>query len=122
MYTNNSLLFPEDAIPILEDKRGYQWQQLVRRVQALPADHEARLAFMLCMMRLNGCMDCETDCYRAMRGCYACSLQNLRRYKGSDEELLGEYEKALDDVRDYLQGDLCNAGTPSALATNVEIY
>ena len=64
MYTENALLFPEDAIPLLEDKRGWQWQQLVQRVEDLPAQHEERLAFMLFMMRMNGCMDCETDCYR----------------------------------------------------------
>lgn len=103
MYTDNALLFPEDAIPLLENKRGWQWQQLVQRIESLPPQHEERLAFMLFMMRLNGCMDCETDCYRAMRGCHACSLQSLRRYKGSDDELLAGFESALVDVREYSQ-------------------
>ena len=103
MYTDNALLFPEDAIPLLEDKRGWQWQQLVQRIESLPPQHEERLAFMLFMMRLNGCMDCETDCYRAMRGCHACSLQSLRRYKGSDDELLAGFENALVDIREYSQ-------------------
>ncbi|MCY4009668.1 MAG: hypothetical protein OXF22_07975 [Anaerolineaceae bacterium] len=101
MYTNNALLFPEDAIPILEDKRGRIWRSLVKRVIDLPHQHEERLAFMLFMMRLNGCIDCETDCYRAMRGCHACSLQSLRRYKGTDEELLSSYQEALADIRHY---------------------
>ena len=116
MYTENALLFPEDAIPLLEDKRGWQWQQLVQRVEDLPAQHEERLAFMLLMMRMNGCMDCETDCYRAMRGCHACSLQTLRRYKGSDDDLLAGFENALTDVREYAQVDprkrLCRERPP----------
>ena len=116
MYTNNALLFPEDAIPLLEDKRGWQWQQLVQRVEDLPPQHEERLAFMLFMMRMNGCMDCETDCYRAMRGCHACSLQSLRRYKGSDDELLAGFESALTDVREFAQVDqsqrLCRERPP----------
>ena len=101
MYTSNALLFPEDAIPVLEDKRGNQWQELIRHVTNLPPQHEERLAFMLFMMRFNGCIDCETDCYRAMRGCHACSLQSLRRFKGNDDELLAGYEEALADIRKF---------------------
>lgn len=116
MYTDNALLFPEEAIPVLEDKRGYRWQELVQRVRELPEQHEERLAFMLFMMRLNGCMDCETDCYRAMRGCVACSLQSLRRYKGSDDELLAGFARALADIREYaLENALQNAGDSFSL-------
>lgn len=31
-----------------------------------------------------------------------CSLQTLRRYKGSDDDLLITYAEALEDVRRYL--------------------
>ena len=112
MYTDNALLFPEEAIPILKEHRGWQWQQLVQRMEELPAHHEERLAFMLFMMRLNGCMDCETDCYRAMRGCRACSLQSLRRYKGSDEELIASFEEALIDIQDYTRVDTTQPELP----------
>ena len=54
------------------------------------------------MIRLNGCMACETDSYRAMRGCAACAIQTLRRYKGTDRDLLRAYQQALDDMRRYL--------------------
>jgi hypothetical protein len=37
-----------------------------------------------------------------MRGCKACSKQSLRRYKGSDLELLSIYQQALEDVQQYL--------------------
>jgi len=101
MYTNNELLFPHYVIPSLRRLRGNQWQHLVERVMRLPDCHEETLAFMLMMVRINGCMACETDSYRAMRGCAACAQQTLRRYKGSDEELIEIYEQALVDVRDF---------------------
>ncbi|MEZ4670402.1 MAG: hypothetical protein R3E39_21045 [Anaerolineae bacterium] len=103
MYTDNEILFPHQVIPTLRKIRGPQWQALVERVIKLPETHEETLAFMLMMIRVNGCMACETDSYRAMRGCTACAQQTLRRYKGNDEELLAEFEKALKDVRAYAE-------------------
>jgi hypothetical protein len=81
MYTKNELMFPHHAISSLRRLRGASWKTLVERVITLPECHEETLAFMLMMVRLNGCMACETDSYRAMRGCAACSLQTLRRFK-----------------------------------------
>lgn len=104
MYTKNELMFPHYAIPHLRDARGEAWRTLIDRVSALPETHEEVLAFMLAMIRLNGCMPCETDSYRAMRGCTVCTLQTLRRFKEPDEELLAIYEEALADIRAYLTG------------------
>lgn len=101
MYTNNEILFPHSAISSLQGLRGAQWQALVERVLSLPETHEDTLAFMMMMIRLNGCMSCETDSYRAMRGCAACSVQTLRRYKGDDAELIGLFDEALQDVRGF---------------------
>ncbi len=103
MYAKNELMFPHHAIPRLLDSRGDDWRRLVARVSRLPETHEEVLAFMLLMIRFNGCMVCETDSYRAMRGCSRCALQMLRRFKGPDEELLQMYEDALADVRHYLE-------------------
>jgi hypothetical protein len=101
MYTNNELLFPHHVIPSLRKLRGPKWRELVERVLKLPETHEETLAFMLMMIRLNGCMACETDSYRAMRGCAACAIQTLRRYKGDDDELLTFFQQALDDIRHF---------------------
>ena len=101
MYTDNDILFPHHAIGALKDVRGPRWQALVERIIALPETHEETLAFMLMMVRLNGCLSCETDSYRAMRGCTACSQQTLRRFRGEDEELIEMYETALADVRRF---------------------
>jgi hypothetical protein len=95
MYTDNDLLFPPSTIPHIRNSRGPEWQKLVDRVSELPEDHAESLAFCLAMIRFNGCMACETDSYRAMRGCTACALQTLRRHKGPDSDILDLYEGEL---------------------------
>jgi hypothetical protein len=101
MYAKNELMFPYYAVLRLRDAHGDEWGSLVERVASLPEKHEEVLAFMLMMVRLNGCMPCETDSYRAMRGCTMCALQTLRRFKGSDDDLLRLYRQSLDDVQNY---------------------
>jgi hypothetical protein len=103
MYTNNELMFPHHIIPSLKKVRGPRWQSLVERVMVLPEYHEETLAFMLMMVKLNGCVGCETDSYRAMKGCIACVHQTLRRYKGDDEELISAFQQALLDVRRFAE-------------------
>jgi hypothetical protein len=101
MYASNALFFPHHLIPTLRRLRGGAWQALIERVMTLPELHEETLALMLMIARLDRCAACETDSYRAMRGCAACAAQTLRRYKGSDAELLEAYENALADVRAF---------------------
>lgn len=101
MNAYNELMFPHHAIPSLRRLRGPSWQALVERVMQLPESHEETLALMLTMIRLNACIGCENDSFRAMRGCSACALQTLRRYKGEDEELIKAYQQALADVRQF---------------------
>lgn len=103
MYTENEIMFPHHAIPALRQLRGPEWQALVERVLAGAQLHDETLAFMLMMVRLNGCVPCETDSYRAMRGCAACAVQTLRRYKGEDSELIRLFDEALRDVRAFSQ-------------------
>jgi hypothetical protein len=103
MYTDNELMFPHNVIPSLKNLRGPQWESLVERITEQTEFHDETLAFMLMMVRLNGCVACETDSYRAMRGCTACAHQTLRRYKGDDTELLGLFEQALADVRKFAE-------------------
>ena len=101
MYATNELMFPPRVIPLLRDLRGPDWRRLVDRVARLPEEHPESLAFTLMMIRLDGCLECETDSYRAMRGCSMCAVQTLRRYKGSDRDLLTRYNQALTEVVTY---------------------
>ncbi|GAB5491365.1 MAG: hypothetical protein Phog2KO_15800 [Phototrophicaceae bacterium] len=101
MYTNNDILFPHSAIASLRGLRDKEWNDLVEHILTLPETHEETLAFMLTMIRLNSCIGCETDSYRAMRGCSACSIQTLRRFKDDDSQLMTMYEQALKDIRTF---------------------
>lgn len=102
LHVERELLFPPGVIPLLREARGDDWRRLVDHVASLPQDESPGLAFSLMMIRLNGCLICETDSYRATRGCAACSLISLRRHRGSDADMLKKYERALRDVDAYL--------------------
>ncbi|HEY43097.1 MAG TPA: hypothetical protein G4O11_03860 [Anaerolineae bacterium] len=105
MYADNELLFPPYVVPRLRNSRGETWQKLVDRVVLLPQDDPESLGFSLLMIHLNGCLRCETDSYRAMRGCTACARQTLRRYKEPDQELVERYELALEEIQAYLHAE-----------------
>jgi hypothetical protein len=102
MYVNTEIMFPPSVIPALRDACGSEWRGLVDRVARLDETDPESLAFSLMMIRLNGCLDCETDSFRAMRGCTACALQTVRRYRANERELLRLYKAALHDVKAYL--------------------
>ncbi len=102
MYVKPEIMFPNHVIPLLRDVCGAEWRKLVDRVAGLDDAHPESLAFSLMMIRLDGCLDCEADSFRAMRGCPACALQAVRRYRNNEKEILRLYKAALKDVADYL--------------------
>jgi len=95
LYADNEILFPHYAIPALRNSRGETWRQLIDKISAKRETSIEVIALMSVMIELNGCLGCETDSYRAMRGCTACAQQTLRRFKGSDEELISLYESSV---------------------------
>ena len=102
MYVKTEIMFPPYVIPLLGAAGAPEWRRLVARVAELDETHPESLAFSLMMIRLNGCLDCETDSFRAMRGCSACALQTVRRYRGRERDLLKLYKAALKDVQAHL--------------------
>lgn len=110
MYVQTEILFPPRLIPQLRDAAGPEFRKLVDRVGGLDEANPESLAFTLMIIRLDGCLECETDSFRAMRGCLACALQNLRRHRANERELLKLYKAALKDV----QAHLAEHGTPPA--------
>jgi len=90
------------VISSLREIRGGQWQWLVDRVTAPDTEETAQVAFSLMMVRLAGCAGCNVDSFRAMRGCSHCAQLTIKRYKGSDEDLLQLFSVAHDDVNEYL--------------------
>ncbi len=106
MYHEDAeMLFPMRVVPSLGDLRGVSWKRLVARISELEEDDPDALAFGLMMIRLSGCLNCQADSFRALRGCTACARQAILRYRGNDQELLRAYEKARKEIQAYLDAN-----------------
>ncbi|MEZ4735273.1 MAG: hypothetical protein R3E79_49900 [Caldilineaceae bacterium] len=112
VHAKAELLFPAHLIPSLRDLRGEEWQVLVDRVSALPETHPDSLAFVLMMIELDGCLRCNSNNYKFLRGCYLCATQTIQSFKGSDRDLLVLYERMKVELTQHLQ-----QGTRPALAS-----
>jgi hypothetical protein len=89
--------------PQLRDLRGDTWKELVEQAIESPEGSLEQLAFSLLLVRLNGCLTCYADCYRAMRGCTDCAITTVQRFRGEDSELMTMYEDAAVEVKEYLK-------------------
>lgn len=95
---DTEMLFPARVIPALAHLRGVEWRRLVEHITTLPENHPEILGFILMMIRMDGCMTCHADSYRAMRGCTSCAQQAIARFKGSDRDLIHRWEAACQDI------------------------
>jgi hypothetical protein len=111
MYQSDTeMLFPARVIPSLKHLRGAAWRRLVEQVSKQEEGERDTLAFGLMMIRLDGCLTCHADSYRAMRGCTACAQQTIARFKEPDEALIRLFKQARKDVDAYLEkGKLTDA-------------
>ena len=100
---DTEIMFPMRVAPKLREARGRAWSKLVDRVSREPEASLSHLGFTLLFVRLSGCLTCHADSYRAMRGCTACSIHAIRRFRGDDKDLITLYERAKDEVEEYLQ-------------------
>lgn len=104
MYNSDTdLLFPPRIIPDLREARSAEWRKLVARVAVTKDISVERMAFILMMVRLDGCASCNADSFRAMNGCTSCAKQALKRFRGGDAELLKLYEAAKTEVAQYME-------------------
>ena len=71
-------------------------------VELEPASLE-RIAFVLFMVRISGCTSCQSDSFRAMRGCVLCSSNTIKRYKGDDQNLIDLYDEAKLEINRYMK-------------------
>jgi hypothetical protein len=105
MYNpDTELLFPLRVIPQLKSSRsGEDWASLVDRFGAGETSRVEKLAFVLMMVRLGGCISCNSDSFRAMRGCTACARQTIKRFRGSDGDLIDLFRQAQKEVEAHLK-------------------
>jgi hypothetical protein len=99
---DTEIMFPMRVALKLRDARGRDWRKLVDRVSSEPEASLSHLGFTLLFVRLSGCLTCHADSYRAMRGCTACSIHAIRRFRGDDTDLITLYERAKEEVEQYL--------------------
>lgn len=109
MYPDSEILFPNRCIRQLLNLRGPEWDELVMHVASLPEPHEDSLAFSLMMIKLDSCLTCDLDSYRASLGCTACSRRTIAGFKGNDAMLRKRFEEAREEVRAYLKASGQNA-------------
>jgi hypothetical protein len=103
MYqADTEILFPMRVTPHLRDLRGGEWRELVDTICASPEDSLACLAFSLMIIRLASCLSCHTHSYRAMRGCTNCAMHAIRRFDGTDTELVNLYQEAVVEIQTHL--------------------
>jgi hypothetical protein len=116
MYPDSEILFPSRCVPQLRDLRGDRWAELVDHVAALPDGHEDVLAFASLMIKLASCLTCDLDSYRASLGCCTCARRTVAGFKGSDKEIVKQFEEARKEVRVFLS----SGEIPEAIAALIK--
>ena len=101
--SDTELFFPIRVIPSLAQVRSTEWEELVLRVSADEATEVEQIAFTNLIVRLAGCAGCDADSFRAMRGCTQCARLVIKRYKGTDKDLLTQYEVCMGEVTEFLK-------------------
>jgi hypothetical protein len=111
MYNQDTeVLFPLRVIPTLGGAHGAEWRKLVEHVQSADCRPEEQAAFVLMMVRACGCVGCNADSFRAMRGCTLCAKQNVKRNKGGDREMVENYRQVLNEVDAYIARNTAEKG------------
>jgi hypothetical protein len=104
MYNpDTELVYPLRVTPVLGTMRGNDWQLLIGRISSTQADLVDQYAFVLLMVKLSGCLACNADSFRAMRGCTQCARQTIRRYRGNDKDLIEIFNLSRREVETYIQ-------------------
>lgn len=112
MNSDTELIFPMRLIPDLRDLRGKQWQELIDYILSADALVEDELGISLLMVRMCSCNSCNPHSFRAMRGCTVCSTQTLKRYRGTDEELIREFHKERKTMAEFMNGKKVGRSNP----------
>jgi len=104
MYNpDTELMFPIRLIPVIGSDRTDAWNVLAQKASGDSATIEDQLAFVLMMVKMGGCLACNADSFRAMKGCTQCAKQTVRRHRGSDLELMELFQQSRKEVDNYLR-------------------
>lgn len=98
---DTEIIFPSRVIPSLMNIRGKDWSDFIEKITSSKTTDSELVAFTLMVCRMSSCSSCSSDSYRAMRGCTLCAKQAVKRYRGSDLDLIRVYNETLDEVEDF---------------------
>lgn len=91
MYNpDTEILFPIRVIQDLRDVRGEKWQKFIDSISESENKPDLESGLVLFMVKQGGCIACNADSFRAMRGCKLCAQQTIKRYKGQDQALIDQ--------------------------------
>lgn len=100
--TDTEMLFPMRVIPSLGDLRGQEWQTLIEHLSNELTEDSEKIALTALIVKLAGCAGCNTDSFRAMKGCTQCARLIIKRFKGNDTDLMRSYQECQKEVNSYL--------------------
>lgn len=104
MYNpETEILFPARLIPDLRDVRGEEWQQFIEGIAASSERSGLESGVVLFVVKQGGCIGCNADSFRAMRGCRLCSQQTIRRFKGSDQAIIEQVLSGKAEIENWLK-------------------
>lgn len=100
---DTEVLFPMRVIPTLRSLQGEDWKQLVDHVYSASAAPAEKFAFVAMLVRMCGCVGCNANSFRAMRGCTQCARQTVRRFRGGDREFIEQFRQMQREVEAHMQ-------------------
>jgi hypothetical protein len=102
MYAKSELLVPHSSIADLKGLHGEGWDVMVHRVAALPELHLDSLAFVLMMVQLCQCTNCDMGSYKASLGCSTCAQRAITGNGNGGDNWTKHLETARAEVAAYL--------------------
>ncbi|HEY60822.1 MAG TPA: hypothetical protein G4N92_09115 [Anaerolineae bacterium] len=100
---DTELVFPLRVLPMLRSFRGEKWRQIIDKVISGDANIIEETAISMVMMDVTGCLTCNSDSFRALKGCTKCAEHALRKSKCSDQDLLERFKTAKERVKVFLK-------------------
>jgi len=96
---DTQIMFPIHAMQNLHGMRGKLWDELLDSTTELSPISCEVIGFVLMMTMQCGCTTCNSDSFRAMKGCIECSQQAIKRYKGDDGKLVALHANYVKNVQ-----------------------
>ncbi len=95
-------IFPASLASQLSDIREEKWKQLIQTITGNGVSDVDQISLIYLIARISGCSTCNSDAFRAMKGCLVCAKNAIKRFRGTDAELVAQFEQARNEVTEYL--------------------